>query len=243
MQPLILFLSLALLLAAIAQRIANRPMPPSPVAVAVQIRARAAAAPAPRPAPAAPAAAVSAPLRFEAAQPVATPEADAMRARLRDRYITARFPGIVSSSAAFADTEGVITAARLLFEEDRYGDALELLQLAIEQPQAPRALELERLEITYLHRDTVRYVMLARQFKDAHPDSDEWGDVARLGRALSPAEPLFASGPAEPQAHAHYGPWPHTPNWIHASWDLTGDVLAAEFHQAMRHEREKGVDA
>jgi hypothetical protein len=36
-----------------------------------------------------------------------------------------------------------------------------------------------------------------------------------------------------PRDHDHYGPWPHLPNWIQAPWDLTGEVIAADFHRAM----------
>jgi hypothetical protein len=54
----------------------------------------------------------------------------------------------------------------------------------------------------------------------------------RLGRAVAPDEPLFTAG-AGARPHEHYGPWPNLPNWIQASWDLTAEVLAADFHRAM----------
>jgi len=74
----------------------------------------------------------------------------------------------------------------------------------------------------------------AHAFRGAHPRHEAWAEVERLGRALAPGEPLFGavSGPRD---HEHYGPWPHTPNWIRAPWDLTADVAAADFHRcAMR---------
>jgi hypothetical protein len=57
----------------------------------------------------------------------------------------------------------------------------------------------------------------------------------RLGRALAPEETLF--GGAQNDRGDHYGPWPDTPNWILAPWDLTSEVLAAEFHRDMATER------
>ncbi|QJR15483.1 hypothetical protein [Usitatibacter palustris] len=211
------------------------PAKAQPKAAPLQFQAKAPVAAAPTVAPPAPRVAAA------AAPAAAAAKGDGMRTQLRDRYIAARFPGTVPSAAAFADTEGIVTIARLLFEEDRYDDAQELLQLAISLAPSPRPLELERLEITYLRRDADRYVMLARQFRDANPESREWEDIARLGRALAPGNVLFASGRNADRPHEHYGPWPHTPNWIHASWDLTNEVLATEFHQAMRDERQQGA--
>jgi hypothetical protein len=155
-----------------------------------------------------------------------------MRARLRDRYIEARFPGVLSSSADLADADGVVTIARLLFEEGRYDDAQELLQLAIGQ-SGSEPLRLARLEITFLQRDASRYVALARELRQAHPQTREWTEVARLGRLLVPGEALFGADAGQ-RPHDRYGPWPDMPNWIQASWDLTPEVLAAELHRDMR---------
>ena len=66
-----------------------------------------------------------------------------------------------------------------------------------------------------------------------HPASEAWKEVSRLGRALAPSESIFgpASGPRE---HEHYGPWPDLPNWIQANWDLTAEVVAADFHRILK---------
>jgi hypothetical protein len=162
------------------------------------------------------------------------------RMQVRDRYIAARFPRIVSSSADLADAKHVVRIARLLFDEERHDDALELLQLAIGQSAAPQRLHLARLEITFLVRDAARYVALAGEYRRAFPDSPEWDDVARLGRAIAPKDPLFAAG-APQRRHEHYGPWPDMPNWIDASWDLTPEVFAGEFHRAMSADKPEGA--
>ncbi len=157
---------------------------------------------------------------------------DARRRRIRDRYVGARFPGVARGGADLEHADRVIHAARLYFEDGQAHTALELLDLAVAQsPQEP-ALALARLEILFLERDADSFAKAARDFINAHPRDDAWHEVARLGRALLPGDALFGD-PDGPRDHEHYGPWPHLPNWIRASWDLTAEVTAAEFHVAM----------
>ena len=172
--------------------------------------------------------------RTEALEPDVA-ELDSRRRRIRDRYIAARFPGIARQGSDLADAGAVIKAARLHFEEDQVGLALELLELAAQEAPHEEALWLARLEILFLARDRHAFVAAARTFRAAHPTSTEWPEVERLGRALAPGEALFGAT-AGPRAHEHYGPWPHLPNWIQAPWDLTAEVVAADFHRALREE-------
>jgi len=81
-------------------------------------------------------------------------------------------------------------------------------------------------------RDAAAFTACARDFRAAHPRHAQWAEVLRLGRALCPEEALFREGGGV-RAHEHYGPWPDLPNWIQAPWDLTGEILAADFHRAM----------
>jgi hypothetical protein len=162
-------------------------------------------------------------------------EMDVRRRRIRDRYIAARFPAIARKGADLADTATVIKAARHHFEEEQLGLALELLELAVQEAPHQEALWLARLEILFLARDRNAFVAAARAFRAAHPLSAEWLEVERLGRALAPGEALFGAT-AGPRAHDHYGPWPHLPNWIQAPWDLTAEVVASDFHRALRQE-------
>ncbi|MEP7068242.1 MAG: hypothetical protein ABI789_03330 [Usitatibacter sp.] len=158
---------------------------------------------------------------------------DARLSRIRDRYISARFPGVARGAADLESSERVIKAARLYFEDGQSDTALELLDVAIEQDSRSEALWLAQLEILFLGRDAARYVECARAFRALHPASAAWAEVSRLGRALAPGQALFgaASGPRD---HDHYGPWPDLPNWIQANWDLTGEVVAADFHRILR---------
>ena len=181
----------------------------------------------------APPPAVAGLVRFDA--PVQQePRVDDAPMGTRDRYVAARFPGILSSSADLDDIDQVVTVARLLFEEDHYDDAQELLQIAIAR-SGSEPLRLARLELTFLRRDASRYIDLARELRQAHPKTREWAEVARLGRLVAPRETLFDSaGPERPDSH--YGPWPDMPNWIQASWDFTPDAFAAELHRDLKHE-------
>jgi hypothetical protein len=156
----------------------------------------------------------------------------AQRARIRDRYLAARFPGVARSVADLRQPERVIEAARLYFEERKLDRAIELLGLAIDECPGEESIALARLEIAFLKRDPALYAELAGAFRGAHGASAQWAEVARLGRALAPEEAMFGAAQA-PRASDHYGPWPDMPNWIRAPWDLTAEVRATEFHQAM----------
>jgi hypothetical protein len=158
---------------------------------------------------------------------------DSKRRKIRDRYVGTRFPGVATCSSDLASANRVIKAARLYFEEERNDAALELLALAIEECPRDTDLWLARLEILFLTRERDGYVATARDFHREHPGAEEsWAEICRLGRALAPGETLFGSGMG-PREHEHYGPWPHTPNWIQAPWDLTAEIIAADFHRAV----------
>ena len=171
----------------------------------------------------------------DTAAPVVREDVRAMasrRRKIRDRYIAARFPGIAHCGADLAASESVIESARHLFEERRPALAFELLALAIEEAPQDPSPALARLELLYLARDAERFVAAARDFFAAHPNHEAWEEIRRLGGALAPGEALFGAACAI-RAHEHYGPWPHLPNWIHAPWDLTAEVCAADFHRAL----------
>ena len=159
--------------------------------------------------------------------------ADSRARRIRDRYISARFPGVARSAADLECVERVVKCARLYFEDGQLAAALELLDMAIEQDSRAEALWLAELEILFLARDRARFVECARAFRALHAGSGEWPEVARLGHALAPGEALFGAK-GGPRDHDHYGPWPDLPNWIQANWDLTSEVLGADFHRLLK---------
>jgi hypothetical protein len=158
--------------------------------------------------------------------------ADSHSRRIRERYLAARFPGVVRNIADLDAPGRVVKGARLYFEDGELEMAIELLDAAIQQNSRAEGVWLAQLEILFLARDAQRFVECARAFHALHAGSTEWAEVARLGAALAPEEPLFAA--ASTTSHAHYGPWPDLPNWIQANWDLTAEVVASDFHRAMR---------
>lgn len=210
-----------------AERQATRAQPPA------RAPRTAAAQPAPRPRSlASPRPDLDMPARDGAGVASSPPRSFAAQARIRDRYIAARFPGAMRNAKDLASPLKVIEAARLYFEEGASDCAHELLEMAIEVSPHHTPLALAQIEIAFLGRDGPRLLHSARRLHEAQPQCPQWADVQRLGCALLPGESLFGEA-SEARDHEHYGPWPDTPNWIGASWDLTGDVRAAEFHQAM----------
>jgi len=89
------------------------------------------------------------------------------RAKLRDRYLAARFPGVARTVGDLAETERVIQSARLYFEDRNLDRAIELLSLAIRECPGEQALALARLEITFLMRSAALYVESASDFHRA----------------------------------------------------------------------------
>lgn len=157
---------------------------------------------------------------------------DAAHARVRDRYIAARFPGVMSGAGDLSNLPKVIEAARLYLDERKFDRAHEMLELATEVSPREAQLRLAQIEIAFLKRDAPRFTDAARALRDAIPECSEWKEVQRLGRAIVPDEPLFGTTTGN-RVNEHYGPWPDMPNWIGASWDLTAEYRAADFHQAM----------
>ena len=157
---------------------------------------------------------------------------DARRRRIRDRYIGARFPGVARDGADLKSVDWIIKSARLRFEAGESAAAVELLDLAVQEIPHEVSLWLARLEILFLARDRLAFVAGARAFRDAHPAHNAWTEIQRLGREIAPGEALFGAAIAA-RDYEHYGPWPHLPNWILAPWDLTAEVVAADFHRAM----------
>ncbi|QJR10729.1 hypothetical protein DSM104443_01798 [Usitatibacter rugosus] len=161
-------------------------------------------------------------------KPETTSGLDAGARRIRERYLAARFPGVLRSTTDLADTERIIKCARLLFEDGFASRAGELLDLVSEEHPESQPAWLANLEITFLDRNPERYVRLAHAFFRAHPESPDWPEVARLGRRVAPMHPRFAQSSADQRDDEHIGPWPQMPNWIQANWDLTGELAASE---------------
>ena len=151
---------------------------------------------------------------------------------VRDQYIADRFPGVAEGGRDLENVARVIGGARLYFDEGKTDRALELLDLAIQQCPFDEPLRLARLEIVFLLRDAPLFTLLATEFHAVRGAGLAWCEITRLGRVLAPAEPLFGAKQGE-RTFERYGPWPQLPNWLNASWDLTSEVLAADYHRLM----------
>lgn len=157
-----------------------------------------------------------------------------LRRKIRERYLNVRFPGTPHAEAQLRDTAGVIRSARLRFEDGDIDRACELLEFAGDV-NADEALRLALLEILYLSRRGSAYREAAQAFIAKNPGSAHRDEIERLGARLLPGDALFKDvAPAVEDPYAHVGAWPQVQNWIQAPFDLTGDVLAAEFHAQMR---------
>lgn len=154
-----------------------------------------------------------------------------LRQRIRERFLGSRFRGVAHGAQDLGRTDEVIRTARLFFEDGDVDRACEWLAFASDANPDER-LWLAQLEILFLTRQGAAYAAVAADFRKRFAVSAAWAEVARLGVRLAPADPLFA-GASTAEADTHYGPWPQVQNWIEAPYDLTGDVLAAEFHAAM----------
>lgn len=170
-----------------------------------------------------------------APRPARTETSDLARRRIRDRYLAVRFPGAPHTDEDLRDTPGVIKSARLYFEDGDLERACELLEFACDVNKADELPWLAHLEILFLKRKGHEFAELAHRFHERFPASGRWPEILRLGLRLAPQNRLFhGAHPREGDIDEHYGAWPQVQNWIQAPFDLTGDVLAAEFHARMR---------
>jgi len=175
------------------------------------------------------------PLAAGTAVPGAQAGSSYLRRKIRERYLNVRFPGTPHAEADLRDTVGIVKRARLYFEDGDVDRAAELLQFAGDLEPGEEARALALLEILYLARRARAYGEAAREHRERFPESDQWSEIARLGARLLPGDPLFMGvAAAKSEPGDHYGAWPQTRNWIQAPFDLTGDVLAAEFHAKLR---------
>lgn len=140
---------------------------------------------------------------------------------MRDRYVAARFQGVVRAAADLRSQQRARHLAQVFLEEGRTYLAAELLDVALEENPGDKGLRLAQLELAFLSRDTSRFATLAAALRTDHPHCPEWPQVEKLGRCL----------------HSHRdalpGSWPDTPNWLEGSLDLAAEVMASELHNAI----------
>lgn len=172
------------------------------------------------------------PTAEEPARAAHAPPTAFMRQRIRDRFLGSRFPGLPHDAEHFGRTDETIRVARLFLEDGDIARACEWLDFASDANPDER-LWLAHLEILYVTRQAKAFAALAAQGRGQFPGSGKWDDIVSLGARLAPDDPLFAGAQAA-SSDNRYGAWPQMLNWIEAPFDLTSNVLAAEFHAAMQ---------
>ena len=164
------------------------------------------------------------------AAPVAPRRASnaAAAARIRDRYILARFPGVMSKSEDLADIKEVIRSARLYFEDGHAARGLELLQFASEMDALRESLWLARLQMHFLLRDAAGFKRTVTLMQEYHGDSMHWPQIAELGRSLGITETFFKVLGLPVGPIPERGRLPEVPDWLNAPRDFAPEVAAAQ---------------
>lgn len=152
---------------------------------------------------------------------LAPAEAHDERRLMRDRYVSARFQGVVRGAADLRSQARARQLAQAYLEEGRAHLAAELLDIALEENPGDKGLRLAQLELAFLSRDAGRFATLAAALREEHPRCREWPQVEALEWGL--------------QGHpgALPGSWPDTPNWLEGPMDLAAEVMASELHHAI----------
>lgn len=153
---------------------------------------------------------------------------DAVRNRIRDRYISVRFAGLARGAADLENPTRVIKAARLALEDGEGDAALELVHLALAQNPTDMSLRIAELDLAWRTGQRARFVDAARAFHTLFPRSLEWPEIARLARVVAPQDTLFAASPGAPRADDA-----EAPRWVAPPWDSAAPPDATEFHRAM----------
>jgi hypothetical protein len=99
-------------------------------------------------------------------------------------------PGALEA-APIDDTDAVIRAARLYYEEGALLRAVQVLQLAVDRHPGRVRPWLALLELLRREGLVVDHAELAARFHDLHGDADEWRKVQYFGREIDPANALY----------------------------------------------------
>jgi hypothetical protein len=177
--------------------------------------------------PAAPLTAVDFPL--EAGDP-----ADQDRFR-RLRYMHERFPELATHTVSIDDTDSVINAARLHYEEGEdkaaRDKACEMLNFAIEERPQEIRFWLAQFEIYRLDQAAAEFTELATKFHLLFSHTEAWPKVRHIGYELDPANPLFAAAGRAAEAGMRFDP--AIENWLNSPMDFSINALVGELRSAL----------
>jgi hypothetical protein len=122
--------------------------------------------------------------------------------RLRERYISQRFPQLADPATDLRRTGDVLTWAQQSIEDGRKSQAIELLTLALQEDVTQRAIWLFLIEDAFLQDDAERFAQLATEFKQQFAGDAAQVLIDAMAHDLAPAAlPVAgATPPAAPMA-------------------------------------------
>jgi hypothetical protein len=151
---------------------------------------------------------------------------------VRRRYILARFPGVLHSLADLGRIAHVIKSARIYLEDGNVRRAEELLDLARCLHPETEALWLARLELAMRVGDADGYRFVALAYREQHPDSLLWAEVAAFGRSLCLADEAFLTD-EEPSMLKR--------DWLQTRWEPSPDVTCADLRRLLNATQESAA--
>ena len=119
--------------------------------------------------------------------------------RLRERYISQRFPQLADPATDLRRTGDVLTWAQQSIEDGRKSQAIELLTLALQEDVAQRAIWLFLIEDAFLQDDAERFAQLASEFKHQFAGDTAQVLIDAMAHDLAPAA-LPVTGASPPSA-------------------------------------------
>ncbi len=146
--------------------------------------------------------------------------------RLRERYISQRFPQLGNHRVSLRRTGDVLTWAQQSIEDGRKSLALELLTLALQEDVSQRAIWLFLIEDAFLQADAERFLALSTEFKTRFEGDAAHATIDAMAHDLAPA------GSAQSAAVAAE-PVP-LPQWSSAGGLDRDAAMQSQLHDALQ---------
>ncbi len=111
----------------------------------------------------------------------------------RLRYMQERYPELAARTVSIDESESIIDAARLYYEENQLGKACELLIYSVEERPQEIRYWLAQFELFRLEKMSRQFGELADKFQLLFANTDAWPKIRDIGHELDPGNPLFAT--------------------------------------------------
>ena len=161
-------------------------------------------------------------------------EAKANRDAVLSRYAAARFPGVLRNAADLGRIAHVIKSARNYLDDGNVRRAEELLDFARKVHPQVEALWLARLELAMRVTDAEGYRAVALAYRDAHPDSLLWAEVAAFARSLCLTDDAFSTD-EEPSILRR--------DWLHTRFESSPESTPRDLRCRILHANDERVAA